>query len=189
MLNQAVELPAKLTRLVRKGREDPLRLFERALGVLRAGRLFRGATLGSNVCATGEVEVKLQGALVIGRGVTFLGGMIPTRLIVEPRALLVIGDDSVFNYGASLEARRSIRIGQRCMFASFVRIADTRDGRDAPIVFGDDVWVAHGATVYPGVTVGEGSVISAGSVVTRDVPPRSIAVGNPARFMALTHPT
>ena len=52
-----------------------------------------------------------------------------------------------------------------------------------PVTIGDNVWIAAGALVLPGVTIGEGSVIGAGSVVTRDVPPYSLAVGNPCRVI------
>lgn len=50
-----------------------------------------------------------------------------------------------------------------------------------PIVLEDDVWIGVAATILPGVTVGNGAVIAAGSVVTRDVPPRTIVGGNPAK--------
>lgn len=52
-----------------------------------------------------------------------------------------------------------------------------------PIVIGKNVWIAAGATIIGGVTVGENSVIAAGSVVTKDVPPNTLAGGNPARVI------
>jgi len=42
------------------------------------------------------------------------------------------------------------------------------------------VWIAAGATIIDGVTVGENSVVAAGSVVTKDVPPNTLVGGNPA---------
>ena len=50
-----------------------------------------------------------------------------------------------------------------------------------PIVIEDYVWIATGAMILPGVTVGEGAVVAAGSVVTKDVPPWTVVAGNPAR--------
>ncbi len=52
-----------------------------------------------------------------------------------------------------------------------------------PIVIEKGVWIAAGATIIGGVTVGENSVVAAGSVVTRDVPPNTLAGGNPARVI------
>ena len=52
-----------------------------------------------------------------------------------------------------------------------------------PIVIERNVWIAAGATIIGGVTVGENSVVAAASVVTRDVPPNSLIGGNPARVI------
>ncbi|WP_413992154.1 sugar O-acetyltransferase [Labrys okinawensis] len=52
-----------------------------------------------------------------------------------------------------------------------------------PIVIERNVWIAAGATIIGGVTVGENSVVAAGSVVTKDVPPNSLAGGNPASII------
>jgi acetyltransferase-like isoleucine patch superfamily enzyme len=50
-----------------------------------------------------------------------------------------------------------------------------------PIVIEKNVWIAAGAIIIGGVTVGENSVVAAGSVVTKDVPPNTFVGGNPAR--------
>ncbi len=52
-----------------------------------------------------------------------------------------------------------------------------------PIVIERNVWIAAGATIIGGVTVGENSVVGAGSVVTKDVPPNTLVGGNPARVI------
>ena len=53
----------------------------------------------------------------------------------------------------------------------------------APVVIEDDAWVATGAIIVPGVTVGKASVVSAGAVVTKDVPPYTIVGGVPAKII------
>src|SRR3546814_9537878 len=52
-----------------------------------------------------------------------------------------------------------------------------------PIIIERNVWIATGATTIGGVTIGANSVVAAGSVLTRDVPPNSLAAGNPARVV------
>lgn len=53
----------------------------------------------------------------------------------------------------------------------------------SPIVIERNVWIAAGATVIGGVTIGENSVVAAGAVVTRDVPANTLVGGNPARVI------
>ena len=52
-----------------------------------------------------------------------------------------------------------------------------------PIVIERNVWIAAGATILGGVTVGENSVVAAAAVVTKDVPPNTLVAGNPARVI------
>lgn len=52
-----------------------------------------------------------------------------------------------------------------------------------PITIGSNCWIAGNVTICGGVTIGEGCVIGAGSVVTRDIPPNSLAVGIPCRVI------
>ena len=60
-------------------------------------------------------------------------------------------------------------------------IHDYEYGR--PIKICSNVWIASNVTICGGVTIGEGCVIGAGSVVTRDIPPHSLAAGNPCRVI------
>jgi maltose O-acetyltransferase len=53
----------------------------------------------------------------------------------------------------------------------------------APITIGFGAWIGGGAIICPGVTVGDETVVGAGAVVTRDLPPRVLAAGNPARII------
>jgi acetyltransferase-like isoleucine patch superfamily enzyme len=57
------------------------------------------------------------------------------------------------------------------------------------IVIGHDSWLSANCIVMPGVTIGECCIVGAGSVVTHDVPPYSIVVGNPARVIKTIDPS
>lgn len=52
-----------------------------------------------------------------------------------------------------------------------------------PVHIGKNCWLGAGVIVMPGVTIGDNTVIGAGSIVTRDIPPNVVAVGNPCRVM------
>jgi acetyltransferase-like isoleucine patch superfamily enzyme len=179
---------AELRNFLRLAATDPAAArtrLQRFAGVLRARWLFRGCDRGELIYAASRVCVDARGRVKLGDRVQFWPGMIPQELVCAEGAEIVVGAFSLFNYGVSLRARRSIRIGERCMFGALVHIHDATRDQVAPVVVEDDVWVAQGAILCPGVTVGKGSVISAGSVVTADVPPWSLALGNPARCSPL----
>ena len=93
-----------------------------------------------------------------------------------------------------------IDIGDDCILAPYVHIIagnhrfddvskpiNEQGGVSKPIRVGRDCWIGSKAIVMGGVTIGEGSVIGAGSVVTKDIPPYSIAVGVPAKVVGSRH--
>ncbi len=176
---------ARFFRLIATDRGAALTRLQRGIGVLRARWLFRRCEIGERVNVLSGVRVLAEGKVRLGNRVQFWEGMIPQELLCFEGAELTVGDASLFNYGVSIRAVQSVRIGARCMFGSFVHVHDHNGKKGAPIVIGDDVWIAHGAIVEPGVTIGDGSVVSAGSVVVDDVPAGSLAVGNPARCTEL----
>jgi lipopolysaccharide O-acetyltransferase len=108
-----------------------------------------------------------------------------------------VGDATVVQPFVHIGAIRSVRIGRGCLFASHVYITDhdhdfsnpmdpvisNNRAVAAPVEIGDFVWLGERVMVLKGVSIGERSVIGAGSIVTRDVPPLSIAVGSPARVV------
>jgi len=55
--------------------------------------------------------------------------------------------------------------------------------RSSRVVIGNDVWIGHNVTIMGGVNVGDGAVIGSGSIVTKDIPPYAVAVGNPAKVI------
>lgn len=107
---------------------------------------------------------------------------------------IALGDYVFINYDCIFLDIAPIAIGNRAYIAPRVciytvnhptvpevRNTDLEYGR--PVVIEDNVWIGGNAVILPGVTVGEGAVIAAGSVVTRDVPPRVVAGGNPCRII------
>jgi maltose O-acetyltransferase len=104
------------------------------------------------------------------------------------------GKGSYANVGCVFLDVMPIRIGNEVLFGPAVQLyaathplapEERATGLElgAPITIEDRVWVGGGTVVCPGVTIGKGSVIGAGSVVTRDIPERVVAVGNPCRVV------
>lgn len=103
-----------------------------------------------------------------------------------------IGKDVFVNSGCSFQDQGGVTLGDGCLVGHNVVFAtldhDKRPGRRgdmtaAPIVVGKDVWIGAHATILKGVTIGDGAIVAAGAVVTRDVPPNTIAAGVPARVV------
>jgi maltose O-acetyltransferase len=105
-----------------------------------------------------------------------------------------IGARSFINYDAILLDCGPITIGEEVALGPRVQLAtaihpldpvDRRGGWEttAPITIRDGAWLGAGVIVCPGVTIGENTVVGAGSVVTRDLPDRVVAVGNPCRTL------
>lgn len=115
-------------------------------------------------------------------------------LFVDYGSRLFIGEGTFINFNLTALDVADIRIGKNCQLGPNIQLLTPihplepqprRDGWESaePILIEDNVWIGGGATVLGPVRIGENSVIGAGTVVTRDVPPNSIAVGNPARVI------
>ena len=59
------------------------------------------------------------------------------------------------------------------------------EGIRGDTIVGNDVWIGRDATILPGVTVGDGAIVATKAVVSRDIPPYAVAVGNPARIVKM----
>lgn len=106
---------------------------------------------------------------------------------VNEGASLLLGSGYV-NEGVTLDCFNRISIGHNVVISKNVTIRDDdnheiNQGRNGTpsIIIGNRVWIGLNAIILPGVTIGDGAVIAAGAVVTRDVPPRCLAAGVPAK--------
>ena len=93
--------------------------------------------------------------------------------------------------GGWIDIREGLVIGDRVAIGPHVTILDADmhvlagnpRRPSAQVRIGDHVWVGINSTILKGVTIGDGAVVGANSVVTKDVPPRSLVVGVPARVI------
>lgn len=113
---------------------------------------------------------------------------------------IIIGNNVCFNTDVHIGAINKVWIGDNVLIASRVYISDHSHGEitsealklppgqralfsKGPVVIENNVWIGEGVSILPAVVIGENSIIGANSVVTKSVPPNSIAAGNPARVI------
>ena len=107
---------------------------------------------------------------------------------------IILGEKVFVNAGCTFLDGGYIRIGAHSLIGPHVQIYTPEHPMDYvmrreeqeyshPVTIGEDCWICGGAIICPGVTIGDRSIIGAGSVVTKDVPPDSLAVGNPCRVI------
>lgn len=114
-----------------------------------------------------------------------------------------IGKNTFINFNFTCQDDAEVTIGEHCDFGPNVTIVTPMhpllpeerlklmcpDGvarrlcYAEPVHIGNNCWICANVTILPGVTIGEGCVIGAGSVVSKSIPPRSIAAGNPCRVI------
>ncbi|HVK08493.1 MAG TPA: sugar O-acetyltransferase [Gemmataceae bacterium] len=104
-----------------------------------------------------------------------------------------LGERVFFNFNCVVLDVCPVTIGDFTLFGPAVQVYTATHPMNAelrrkqefakPITVGSDVWVGGGAILCPGVTIGSKTVIGAGSVVTRDLPDRVFAAGNPCRVI------
>ncbi len=128
------------------------------------------------------------GRVLVGEGVWLRSDVGTVRLVAFSGGSLELAPQSFLN-GALVSAKAEVRVGQRSMIGPGSRVydADQHDFDDARperigrVDIGDHVWIASDVTVMRGVTIGDHCVVGARSVVTRSLPPHTLAHGAPAK--------
>jgi len=164
------------------------RLVVRAGGRLNLGH---GARIGDHA----RVIVGPRSELSVGPRTTIERG---GEITAISGARVVIGSDTYVGNFCNLRSDERIEIGDGCYFGQFVSIIDggynlrsasgvisRNDYQTKAVRVGNNAWVGVGAISLPGVEIGDGAVVGAGAVVTRSIPSRAIAVGNPARVSSM----
>ena len=166
----------------------------------------RGVRTGAGVILTGLPRIKkFPGAsITIGNGVT-IHSMARMNPVLSHHACLaalshearITLEDGCGVSGATLVCVNGIHIGRHTLIGADTLILDNdmhyprsgaswgstwgNPGQGKPIHIGEGCFIGARAIILKGVTIGPGAVVAAGAVVTRDVPPGSLGIGNPAK--------
>ena len=159
-VKRAMALTAALNRLTMNDADEVHALFSQLIGQ----RVDESFLLIPPFYTAGGSEIRVGANVFVNQNCTFydLGGLtIEDGVMIGPNVSLI-----TTGHPLELSQRRAATIGKQ-------------------IVIHRNVWIAAGATIIGGVTVGENAVVAAGSVVTKDVPANSLVGGNPARVIRL----
>ena len=156
-------------------------LFYRQLGMKIEGKCW----LRAIEVPRGHRDIRLAAGVALDRGVVLL---ISGKSRDSEK--IVIGHTAYINRGTMIDASERVEIGANAMLGPFCYITDhdhvigsADDLVSKPTRIGARCWLGAHVTVLKGVSIGDDTVVGAGSVVTKSLPARVIAVGNPARVL------
>jgi len=132
-------------------------------------------------------SISNHGQIVVGNCVFFPG----VRIDCWPGGHVSIGTGTYLDRRVAIRAGGAVTIGRNCKIARDVLIMDsdqhplTEHGRlYRPVTIGDNVWIGSRAIILSGVTLGSGCMVGVGVVVTSDVAPHAVAVGQAAHELS-----
>lgn len=140
--------------------------------------------------------------IIVGDG-SHIDGIL---MVWKNKGEIIIGKNTYIGLGSRVWSAKRISIGNNVQVAHNVNIFDNNihsidpkirnkeflqhyenddsNLKEMEVIIEDNVWLGANAIVLKGVTIGENSIVGAGSVVTKNIPPNCIVVGNPAKIIS-----
>ena len=152
-----------------------------------------GKVIGYNTTSMSEDERRYALSSIINSPVDVTSRIVPP-FYCDLGFNIKLGRGVLINYNCTLLDCGEIRIGNNVLIGPGTQIVTAKHPMDHekrrnlittahPVTIGDDVWIGAGVTILPGISIGARSVIGAGAVVTKDISPDIVAVGNPAKVL------
>lgn len=168
-------------------------------------RCFYTARYSSKFKHLGQGSLLASNSFITGLGILTMGrnSSIQSYAVIETcskEASITIGDNVSLGEYCHLTAIKHISIGDGTLTGRFVLITDNShgytDGRDIDLIplnreivskggvrIGKNVWIGDKVTILPNVQIGDGAIIAANTVVTKSIPAKAIAGGNPVKII------
>jgi len=167
-------------------------------------RVGTGTILDTNCSVHNQQE---ENRITIGNDCLIKGHL----LVYNHGGCIEIGDHSFVGPDTRIWSAKEIKVGARVLISHNVNIHDNnshplsskdrhedfveifKNGlrknanyNEKEIIIEDDVWIGFNSTIGKGVTIGKGAIVGSNTLVTKDVPPYAVIVGNPARIIKYT---
>ncbi len=167
----------------------------------RFSHLGKGSTLGKDMVILNPQDISVGHHTNFQRGCAIESWHLP---YMKQYGNMFVGDDCNFGEYTHITTINRVEIGNGVLTGRFVLITDNSHGKEdysdfdlapgkrevtskGPTIIEDNVWLGDKVAVLSGVRVGKGAVIAANAVVTKDIPPYTIAAGVPARVIKEIH--
>lgn len=140
-------------------------------------------TIGNNCEVCGIVSVKDKGIFSMGNFSEIRGNSVVGCVNYIKIGSYCIISNNVHIYDNNNHPTSPKMREEMCKNGFYGDAWDWRHSKSAPVIIEDNVWIGERCTILKGVRIGEGAIVACDSVVTHDVPPFSVAAGNPARIV------
>ncbi len=157
---------------------------------IRSSRGRDKVVIGSNTHILGRLSVFAHGGQIEIGNDCYVGEYSQiwsfNSVVIGDRVQISHGVNIHDNNAHSLSAQRRHNHFKAILSTGHPKVLD--DVPAKPIVIEDDAWIGFNSTILKGVTIGRGAVVGANTVVTKDVAPYTVVVGNPARVIGESYP-
>lgn len=195
ILGKAYSIPAKIVDYAEVKRKKQRCLLHPGAKLYPQSRIYNNQSRESIVVR--EDSVVLARLETFGHGGTIDIGkqcFIGENTNIWSASSIKIGDRVLISHDVNIHDTNSHSISAASRHQHFLEIfgaghpKELPDVPTKPITIENDAWIGFGATILKGVTIGQGAIVGARTLVTKDVPPYTVVVGNPARIVGTSQP-
>lgn len=150
--------------------------------------------IGGIPLVMGHLRLNIGDNVIIHGASTLIGAKVFDNPTLHIGNNTHLGYQLIVNVGCDVTIGDNVLVGDRVSILSYdghpvdptKRHLPAPKKTSKPIVIANNVWIGANCTILKGVVIGENAVVGSGSIVTKEVPPNTVAIGNAARILPLT---